>query len=42
MIPSAIFGALLMLASFVLVAKICNRMDDDDDDNFPNYPHGYL
>jgi hypothetical protein len=38
MIPSAIFGSLLMIAAFVLVIR-CSR--DDDDDDFPDYPGGY-
>jgi hypothetical protein len=38
MIPSAIFGALLMIGAFVLVIK-CSR--DNDDDDFPDYPSGY-
>ena len=38
MIPSAIFGALLMIGAFVFVIK-CSR--DDDDDDFPDYPKGY-
>lgn len=37
MIPSAIFGALLMIGAFVLVVK-CTK---DDDDDFPDYPSGY-
>lgn len=37
MIPSAIFGLLLMTAAFVVVYKT-SRGDDDD---FPDYPDGY-
>jgi hypothetical protein len=37
MIPSAIFGSLLMIAAFVLVMK-CAK---DNDDDFPDYPDGH-
>jgi hypothetical protein len=37
MIPSVIFGSLLMIAAFVLVIKCAT----DDDDDFPDYPGGY-
>jgi hypothetical protein len=38
MIPSAIFGLLLMIAAFVVVYKTSRGNDDDD---FPDFPNGY-
>lgn len=37
MIPSVIFGSLMMILAFVVVA----RCAQDNDDDFPDYPDGY-
>jgi hypothetical protein len=43
MIPCSIFGALIVLSTFLCVAKICKgRSREDDDNDFSDYPRGHL